>query len=161
MRIIICALLLSLLLPSSFASPSSPQSQWLTLTSRLQLNTPFGEIKISPSDYLYESRLLIDEAETVPPIIGYLNISYVFSTPGKQAVLVSIHTGEESCPTHYRWLLLKSESYVISPQFGSCSSHIRVDKRGKTLILQTPNPDSPEKTDEYQYDGQHLVKKIR
>lgn len=129
-------------------------SDWPSAPSRLALDTPYGNLHVSPSDYVYESRLLLGSDEIQPKIEGLLNIPYAFSSTDFHVALVSIDTGEQHCPVSYAWVMLKEEGYSITAPFGSCSEKIRVSTKGALFSVQTPNADDASKTDLYIYDGE-------
>lgn len=150
----IAALLLSLA-----AAAVSASEQWPTPPSRLQLPTPYGIINVQANEYLYESRLRVDDAEVEPEIRGILNITYAFETPKSQSALISINTGNNVCPFVYRWIVLTKSGYTVSPEFGSCSDQIRVSVSGRRLSMQTPNRQKPDKIDTYIYDGKTITRR--
>lgn len=133
---------------------------WPNPLSRMDLATPYGTLHIQTSEYVYESRLRIDDTDIDPKISGILNIPYAFSLPAAQAALVSISTGNDACPVTYRWVILKKTGYKVSPEFGSCSDKIKVSATGRRFTLQTPNTQKPDKIDVYVYDGQTLRRRI-
>src|SRR5690606_24407777 len=129
---------------------------WPTQPKLMQLPTPYGTLEVSDSDYIYESRLKLDGVELEPLVKGRLHISYAFELPDRQAALVAISQGNDTCPVSYRWVVVKAGSYQLSPAFGSCSEKIRVSANAKFLTLLTPNRDAPEHTDVYVYDGKAI-----
>lgn len=133
------------------------QSEWPATPSRLQLITPYGRLHISQSDYIYEARLLLNGQETVPSVMGLLNIPYAFSTADYHLALISIDSGEEHCPVKYKWVWLDTAGHHISEGFGSCSDRIRVFVDNNHFTLQTPNLEEPDKIDTYIFDGKTVV----
>lgn len=129
-------------------------SEWPSAPSRLELDTPYGNLHVSPSEYVYESRLLLGKDEIQPEVKGLLNIPYAFSSTDFHVALVSIDTGEQHCPVSYAWIMLKEDGYSITTPFGSCSEKIRVSTKGSSFALQTPNADDSSKIDLYIYDGE-------
>ncbi|HUH60787.1 MAG TPA: hypothetical protein VL001_12025 [Candidimonas sp.] len=127
--------------------------EWPSTPSRLQLSTPYGKLYISPSEYVYESKLRLDSADLEPEITGMLNISHAFKMPKAHAALVSINRGDNVCPVMYRWIVLRADGYKMSPEFGSCSELIKVSAQPGQLTLQTPSRESSDKIDIYDYDG--------
>jgi hypothetical protein len=135
--------------------------EWPQPPSRLDLATPYGTLGITTSDYVYESRLHVNNTELAPKIEGLLNITYAFALPSSQAALVSISDGSEHCPVRYRWIILHHDGYKVSPAFGSCSEHIKVSVAGTKFTLQTPNNEKPDKIDTYVYDGQTIKQRTK
>ncbi len=135
---------------SSFAS--SPPT-WPVSPSRMELATPYGTLHVNTSEYVYESRLLIDGAEVHPTVRGILNITYAFKRPNAQIALISIDSGNSNCSIVYRWIILQKSGYTLSPEFGSCSQNIQVSATEQTLTLRTPSSQKPDKIDTYTYDG--------
>lgn len=141
-----------LLLLGSYAAAAA-QTDWPVSPSRLQLPTPYGTLHVASNEYVYESRLQIDDADVDPLVRGILNITYAFSTPTSQAALISINTGNNGCPITYRWVVLEKSGYKVSPEFGSCNEQIKVTAKGRRLTLQTPSTHTPDQIDVYTYDG--------
>lgn len=132
-------------------------TDWPASPSRLQLATPYGKVHVSQSDYVYEARLLVNGKETTPPVMGLLNIPYAFSASEYHVALISIDSGDETCPVNYKWIWLETNGYRISGAFGSCSERIRVFADGNQFTLQTPNMEEPDKIDTYIFDGETVV----
>ena len=132
------------------------QPQWPAPPSRLVLATPNGTLHVRTSEYIYESKLLIDGVDIEPRIEGLLNIPYAFSMPNEHIALVSINTGQNSCPVAYRWVVLGKKGYKVSRAFGSCSEHIEVSAKKRVFTLKTPNIQKPDKIDLYEYDGKTI-----
>lgn len=126
---------------------------WPAAPKLLELSTPYGTLAVSESEYVYEAQLKLDGVQIDPPISGMLNISYAFEMPDRQAALVSISKGNDTCPVIYRWVVLKADGYQVSPAFGSCSENIRVSADARQLMLQTPSRELPDTVDTYVYDG--------
>ncbi|WP_126708018.1 hypothetical protein [Candidimonas sp. SYP-B2681] len=139
----------------------SAQPSWPISPSRLQLSTPYGDLQVKSSEYIYEARLQIDNTDVDPEIHGILNITYAFNMPTSQAALVSINSGNNGCPITYRWVVLKKTGYDISPEFGSCNEQIKVTAKGRHLTLQTPSTQAADKIDEYVYDGKTVKHRLR
>lgn len=152
-------LVAALIVGHASVSLASDPSQWPTAPSRLVLETPYGDLQVSPSDYIYESRLMLDDHEIDPLIQGLLNIPYAFSSPDFHVALVSIDTGTPVCPISYAWIMLKNDGYSVTPRFGSCSEHIKVSAEGSVFSLLTPNETDPDQIDSYLYDGQTVTLK--
>jgi len=129
---------------------------WPVPPSHLQLTTPYGNLDVKTSEYVYESRLQVNGSDTDPRIEGIINITYSFLMPKAQAALLSINNGSNNCPITYRWIILQSESYKISPAFGSCSNLIKVSVKGRSLTVRTPNVQEKDKIDIYVYDGKTI-----
>lgn len=156
MRASFICLTVALTLTFGHAAFATDSSQWPSAPSRLSLDTPYGNLHVSASDYVYESLLKLDEEEIEPQIKGLLNIPYAFSSPDFHIALISIDTGDKTCPVSYKWITLKSTGYSVTPKFGSCSDQIKVTAEGTTFSLQTPNTEDPDKIDHYLYDGETL-----
>ena len=135
---------------------SSAQVVWPELPSRIDFQTPYGTLGVKPSGYVYESRLVIDDQEVEPTVVGLLNITYAYKLPHAQAALVSINNGNEICPVSYRWVLLNKSGYKVSPAFGSCSEQIQVKAAGRRFTMLTPSKQKPDKIDVYVYDGKTI-----
>ncbi|HEY9280184.1 MAG TPA: hypothetical protein VIP51_08935 [Eoetvoesiella sp.] len=146
-------LLWSCLLLACTPAVGTTQAQWPQAPSRLNFSTPYGNLGVANSDYVYESTLRIDNIDITPEIKGLLNITYAFAMPKAQAALVSISDGNNRCPISYRWVILHSKGYEVSPAFGSCSRQIKVTVAGTKFTLETPNNQKPDKIDIYVYDG--------
>ncbi|MGB6103577.1 MAG: hypothetical protein WBF88_06975 [Pusillimonas sp.] len=140
---------------SALALATSPTT-WPVSPSRLHLPTPYGTLDITTSEYVYEARLRVDNVDISPPIKGMLNITYAFSTPKAQIALISINNGSNVCPITYRWVILESSGYTVSPEFGSCSERIKVSAKGRLFTLQTPSHQAPNQIDVYTYDGKSI-----
>lgn len=151
---------ISMLITACNQAVGAAQAQWPQSPSRMDLPTPYGTLEIKTSEYIYESRLRLDEADISPKIEGLLNITYAFALPNAQAALVSINDGNNICPISYRWVILHSKGYSVSPAFGSCSEHIKVSVSGKKFTMQTPNSQKPDKIDVYVYDGKTIKQRI-
>lgn len=151
-----CAVLMLAMTSTAMATDSSP---WPAVPSRLTLETPYGDLRVSSSDYVYESRLMLDGIEIQPLTKGLLNIPYAFSSPDFHVALVSINTGDPVCAVTYRWIMLNDAGYTTTPRFGSCSESINVSARGATFTLVTPSIDNPAELDHYLYDGKSVTKK--
>lgn len=155
-RLMACTLLL---VTSQFSLASTPTT-WPASPSRLQLPTPYGTLNIAPSEYVYESRLQINDQDIVPAVSGILNITHAYSMPQAQIALVSINNGNTTCPVMYRWVVLEKSGYKVSSEFGSCSEHIKVSAKGRLFTMQTPSSQKPDKIDVYTYDGKTIKHRI-
>jgi len=122
------------------------------------LDTPYGTLNIATSEYIYESRLRVDDNDVDPPVRGILNITYAFSTPKAQVALVSVNSGNNGCPVSYRWVVLEKSGYTVTPEFGSCSEHIKVSATGRLFTLQTPSQNR-DKIDIYTFDGKTIKRR--
>lgn len=142
-----------------FGGASAASPHWPTAPSRLVFDTPYGTLQVKDNEYVYESRLHFNDTDMAPAIEGLLNIPYAFSLPSAQVALVSINSGETDCPVSYRWVMLKKNSYTVSPAFGSCSEQIKVTVKGRTFLVETPNGQMPDKIDVYAYDGKTVRKR--
>jgi hypothetical protein len=140
---------------------TAKQADWPLAPSRLDLVTPYGDLHVKPSEYIYESKLLINNAEADPSIEGILNITYAFATPQAHAALISINSGDSHCPIAYRWVILDKKGYKMSPEFGSCSAQIKVSSTRHTLVVKTPNSENPSKIDTYSYDGKTVKRRTQ
>jgi hypothetical protein len=152
LRLALSVSLLASLSPAAWAA----QAPWPVPPSRLNLSTPFGTLSVKNSEYVYESTLMLNNAEVSPKIEGIVNITYAFSMPKSQAALISVNNGSYQCPIAYRWVILRNSGYTVSPQFGSCSPQIRVSVRGHQFTLQTPSNQEPNKIDVFVYDGRSI-----
>lgn len=153
------SLLLAVLMLAYAGLATAAHDQWPAPPSRLNLETPYGTLGVSGSDYVYESILVFNGKPVEPHIEGLLNIPYAFSSGRYHAALISIDSGSKSCPVAYQWIVLNSDGYKLSPEFGSCSEQIRVSAVHKTFTLETPNRQNPAKTDVYVFDGKSITQR--
>lgn len=129
---------------------------WPQPPSQLSLETPYGKLQVSQSEYIYEAQLLLGANVIAPELKGMINIPYAFKQNTGQTALISVDTGLGNCPISYHWITVAASGYTLSPSFGSCSAQIRVRHQGQTLIMETPNRDDPGHIDEYRYDGRKV-----
>lgn len=144
------------LIAAGQTSAAQPTDPWPVSPSVMQLSTPYGELHVATSEYVYESRLRLNDVDIEPAIKGILNITHAFSLPKARVALVSINNGNNVCPIRYRWVVLQADAYRVSPEFGSCSDKIKVSAKGKKLTLKTPSLQKPDKIDVYVYDGKTI-----
>ncbi|NGM87687.1 hypothetical protein G5B35_10260 [Parapusillimonas sp. SGNA-6] len=144
------------LIASAQALAADPADPWPVSPSVMQLATPYGNLHVATSEYIYESRLRLNDVNIEPAIQGILNITHAFSLPKAHVVLVSINSGNNVCPIRYRWVVLRADGYDVSPEFGSCSDKIKVSAKGQKLTLKTPSLQKPDKIDVYIYDGKTI-----
>lgn len=135
------------------------ETNWPMAPKLIELPTPYGTLAVGESEYVYEARLHLDGTQIEPQITGMLNITYAFSMRESQAALVAISKGNDACPVSYRWVVLRADGYQVSPEFGSCSEHIRVSADAKRLTLQTPSRETPGALDTYVYDGKTVTQR--
>ncbi len=140
---------------------AATETNWPIPPKLIELPTPYGTLAVGESEYIYEARLKLNGIVLEPPVSGMLNISYAFSMPESQAALVTISKGNETCPVSYRWVVLSSGGYKVSPEFGSCSEQIKVSADSHQLVLQTPSIETPGQVDEYVYDGGTVKRRTR
>ena len=146
--ILSCKALLALFLAGAQVPAQAEALEgWSAAPKLNELPTPYGILAVSESEYIYEAQLLLDGDAIEPEM------------PGRQAALVSVSRGNETCPIFYQWVVLKADSYVVSPAFGSCSEDIRVSANIKTLTLETPSQDKTGAVDVYVYDGTNVKRK--
>jgi len=157
MRILFKSFVVTAALAVSGTSFATASGHWPAVPSRLALDTPYGNLHVSSSEYVYESRLMLDDREIEPLVTGLLNIPYAFSADDFHVALVSVDTGQKACPFHYKWVMLKSEGYTVTPRFGSCSEKIRVDTENAGFTMLTPSIEQPGKLDRYIYDGETVT----
>lgn len=156
-RYVRCLTAVALVALCSAASANSVPT-WPVSPSRMILDTPYGILNIATSEYIYESRLRVDNTDVEPTIQGILNITYAFSSPKAQVALVSVNSGNNGCPVSYRWIVLEKSGYTVSPEFGSCSEHIKVSAKGRLFTLQTPSQNR-DKIDIYTFDGKTIKRR--
>lgn len=156
MATVVHRLLASLIMLLGSPAIVAAEAAWPVSPSRLQLPTPYGNLQVASSEYVYESRLQINDIDVNPQVRGIINITYAFNMPASQAALVSINTGNTSCPITYRWVVLDKSGYKLSPEFGSCNEQIKVAATERQLTLRTPNPNTPGQIDVYMYDGKKI-----
>ncbi len=152
--------LASLLLATGTAL-ASPEVNWPVLPKLNELPTPYGTLAVGRSEYVYEARLELNGTQVEPQVSGMLNISYAFNMPQALAALVVVSKGYDACPVTYRWVVLKPDSYQVSPEFGSCSEHIRVSADSRHLTVLTPSREKPGALDVYTYDGKTVKHRVR
>src|SRR5690606_23718660 len=121
----------------------------------------YGRLAVGEGAYVYEAYLQLDGIQVEPQVSGMLNISYAFSMPQAQAALIVINKGYDACPVTYRWVVLRAGSYKISPEFGSCTEHIRVSADSTRLTVQTPSLENPGALDVYVYDGKTVKREVK
>lgn len=138
---------------------SALAADWETALSRLQLDTPHGQLRVSESDYIYEARLLLDGVAIEPAVTGLLNIPHAYSTSSYHVALISVSDGNPDCPISYHWIKLDRDGYALSPSFGSCSEFIRVSADNSAFTLETPSMRDPGALDIYRYDGKTIRQK--
>ncbi|HRK85360.1 hypothetical protein [Alcaligenes sp. SDU_A2] len=144
------------LLALSLSAGATAPLAWPQPPSQLSLDTPYGVLQVSQSEYVYEAQLLLGSEVIRPQIKGMINIPYAFKQQKGQTALISVDTGLGSCPIRYHWITVASGGYTLTPAFGSCSAQIRVRHQGQTLIMETPSRDDPAHIDEYRYDGRKV-----
>src|SRR5699024_9858574 len=96
-RAILTSMLTSLLL----ALPNivvADDNSWPSAPSRLELNTPYGDLEVHKTDYVFEARLQFDGQNIEPRIEGLLNIPYAYQLGSDYLALVSIDSGSDHCP---------------------------------------------------------------
>ena len=153
MRTLLRTLLPALALFHACAALATHDAQWPAVPSRLQLDTPYGQLHVSASDYVYESYLMLDDQRIEPEVKGLLNIPYAFSAANFHVALVSVDTCSKNCPVHYTWIMLNETGYTATPPFGSCTDQIRVDTTPEGFTMLTPSVEHDDKLDKYLYDG--------
>lgn len=159
MRPLVHRLLAGLIVLLGSQTVVAAQAAWPVSPSRLQLPTPYGNLHVASSEYVYESRLQIDDTDVDPQVRGIINITYAFNMSASQAALVSISNGNNNCPISYRWVVLQKSGYKLSPEFGSCSEQIKVAATERQLTLRTPSSDTPGQIDVYVYDGKTIKRR--
>jgi len=132
---------------------------WPIPPSRTVLASPYGTLSVRDSAYVYESTLMLDGAEVDPLVKGLITISYAYRMKNRSIALISVDTGDTSCPIRYHWIALRKSDYRMTEAFGSCSPKIRVAAHGHTLVLETPNADDPDKIDRWSYDGRSVKRR--
>lgn len=152
-RYVAIGLLLAL---QPFIAHSSASQTWPQPPSQLSLDSPYGKLQVSQSDYVYEAQLQLDTQIIAPELKGLINIPYAFKQQNHQTALISVDNGLGGCSINYHWVTVSSKGYTVSPAFGSCSAQIRVRHHGQTLIMETPSQDNPSLIDEYRYDGRKI-----
>ncbi|ASR90204.1 hypothetical protein ACYB9R_06550 [Alcaligenes aquatilis] len=139
-----------------FVAHGAASQAWPQPPSQLSLDSPYGTLQVSQSDYVYEARLQLDAKTIEPELKGMINIPYAFKQANNQTALISVDKGLGACSINYHWVTVSSQGYTVSPAFGSCSAKIRVRHHGRTLIMETPSQDNPAMIDEYRYDGRKI-----
>lgn len=96
--------------------------------------TPLGKLKISE-----DKVLLLDGKPIKPRVQGnvLLDVSKQFSFRKNQAFLIE-DIGGTACPAVYRWIIVSSQGYVVSPSFGTCSDLIETSVDGEKLLAVMP-----------------------
>lgn len=154
---ILFSVLLSVMMCIPLPVPANAQpAQWPAAPALQALSTPYGELSVRHSGYVYDSRLVLDGDEIEPTVRGIIGISYAYRVGKRNMVLISVDEGDSACPVHYHWLSLGKNGYTLSEAFGSCSDKIRVSTRRGKLLLQTPSNQDSDKIDVWAYDGQRV-----
>ncbi|TDY25987.1 hypothetical protein B0G81_6484 [Paraburkholderia sp. BL6665CI2N2] len=98
-------------------------------------DTPFG--KLSAND---NNVLLLDGKPVSPRIQANNSLSFAAQVALKnhRAVLIQ-NNGGTACPALYHWIILSEGSYVVSPEFGSCSDLPKVSTVSGRLIVTMPD----------------------
>ena len=149
----------ALLLAAAAVSPA--RANWPAPPSSLVFESPYGTLSVETSEYIYESRLYLNQAPVQPALQGLLDITYAYEINDAHAALVAVSDGNAQCAVRYHWVVLKRNGYRVSPALGSCSKRIKVTAKGAQLILATPNPQDGGKVDVYTYDGNSVKKRTR
>ena len=100
-----------------------------------------GLLKITaPSDPTEDEIITLNgvKLNLSEPVKGNPNttITYHFSTPDSDFVLLSLSQNAEACPIQYSWMKLSRISYGYSPVFGTCSDQASFKVDGNKLIVQ-------------------------
>ncbi len=97
------------------------------------VTTPFGELTVS------DNVLLLNGKPVNPRVEGNNSLGFVaqVALKNRRAVLVQ-NNGGTACPATYRWVTISDGSYVISPEFGSCSDLVKVATVSETLVVTMP-----------------------
>lgn len=140
------------------AAQAAPAIEWPVTPAYTSLETPYGNLVIQASDYVYGATLFFDGKPTQPDIKGILNISYAYVVGKRRQILVSQDQGQTDCPVVYYWVTVDAKGYRITGPFGSCSPQIRVSTHGTSLRLETPDRLRPDKLDIWEFDGQKVRK---
>ncbi|MCL4665527.1 hypothetical protein [Burkholderia pseudomallei] len=126
--------------------------------------TPYGKLSTNNSNVL-----LLDGKPVSPQIQGSNSLSFVaqVALKSRRAVFVQ-DNGGTACPALYHWVILSEGSYMVSPEFGSCSDLPKVSTESGKLIVTMPDfvgdfASEAEKkrvakrTKKYVYDGKMLT----
>jgi hypothetical protein len=138
------------------AAVCAAPEQWPESPHRTVLETPYGTLAVRPSDYLYSATLTFNHTPTTPRMQGILNIPYAYVVGRRQMALVSLDSGQTSCPIRFYWVVISERGYHITEPFGSCSSDIRMSAKGRLLRMETPDPADPGKLDIWEFDGRKI-----
>ncbi len=142
--------------PAQAATPASVI--WPRPPLRVALETPYGNLDVIHSEYVFESRLAYNGAIIDnPEIMGVLNIAYAFNMGKSYYVLVMADTGRKMCPYVYYWIRLDDDGYTSTPRFGSCNENIRISQNGSKFVIETPHPLKADTLDKYIYDGETVT----
>lgn len=141
---------------------SSPATAgWPEPPSSTVYESVYGTLTVETSEYIYESKLYLNNKPIQPALHGLLDISYAYELKDAHAALVAVSDGNQQCAIRYHWVVLKRKGYQVSPAFGSCSEHIKVTSKGTRLILSTPSTKAADKVDVYIYYDNHIEKHTR
>ena len=138
-------------LAATLLASSPAMAHWPEPPSSVAFESPFGTLTVETSEYVYESRLYLNNKPIRPALQGLLDISYVYDLKDAHAALVAVSDGNPQCPVRYHWVVLKRNSYTVSPAFGSCSQQIKVSSKGARHIVATPSAQSAGQVDVYIY----------
>src|SRR5690625_128470 len=141
--------------PAQAATPATVI--WPRPPLRVSLYTPYGNLDVIHSEYVFEARLAYNGAIIEPEIMGVLNIAYAFNMGNAYYVLVMADTGRKMCPYVYYWIRLDDDGYHPTPRFGSCNENIRISQNGSKFIIETPHPLRADTLDKYVYDGKKVT----
>ncbi|MFO8212403.1 hypothetical protein R2K36_33625, partial [Pseudomonas aeruginosa] len=65
-------------------------AEWRALPSSLAFETPYGTLSVQTREYIYESKLYLDNVLIQPLIQGRLDITYAYQIDDAHAALISI-----------------------------------------------------------------------
>lgn len=76
-----------------FVAHSAASQTWPQPPSQLSLDSPYGTLQVSQSDYVYEAQLQLDSQIIAPELKGLINIPYAFRQSNNQTALISVDNG--------------------------------------------------------------------
>lgn len=91
------------------------------------VKTPFGELSIEHGKGMFNDSIVI-HGFPIPKAKGNFSIKETFEFNDASAVLLMIDSGGSACPVQFRFIMFDSDSYVVSPEFGTCSDYYKVIK---------------------------------
>lgn len=116
------------------------------------VKTPMGLISVVKGALTLDGLAIPNSSQGHPA--SHISTHYLY--PQQTDVLVQ-YVGGDSCPALFRWYSITPSSITRSPEFGSCSDQISVDKGSHNLTVTTSSFGPAAVNGRYVYDGQTLT----